>query len=225
MSPFARFLLAALLPLGSFTMAAPTGTTTTITTTTTTTATTTTSHHLHAYLTTVASKLSFETATATLTHHPIMERRNNPYIRINKDGSLYSESNTNTTTIAHHNKKKRTDPLIKISKDGSSKPLSDTESYDFWASRRYQDSFTGYSEQQEHEDGHSDAGGRRNHPEGKGKSVAEDVGPYTKSRKCQVGKLGWCELRAEWDLIAGPGIAACTYFNFQKKELDRRFCQ
>lgn len=141
----ARILLAALFSLGTSTMAAPTGTTTTITTSTTT-STTPSTHHLHAYLTKVASKLLFETATPTPILHPIVERRNDPHIRTHKDGSLYSDSNTiTTTTTTHHNKnnknmmmmkkknnnnkKEHTDPLIRISKDGSFRPLNYSEAY------------------------------------------------------------------------------------------------
>lgn len=130
MSSYARFCAAVLLFLSAFTMAAPTGTTTT----------TPTSHHLHAYLTTVANNFAFETATArpTLTHHPIiMERRNDPHIKIHEDGSLYSDSNITTTTHYQNTmeekekKKERTHPRIRISRDGFFLPLSQGEAHGY----------------------------------------------------------------------------------------------
>lgn len=247
MSLRARILLAALFSLGAFTMAAPTGTTTTITTSTTT-STTPSTHHLHAYLTTVASKLLFETATPTPILHPIVERRNDPHIRMHKDGFLYSDSNTITTTTTHHNKnnkntmmkkkgkknkKEHTDSLIRISKDGFFRPLNYSEAYIYWDAYHYLGSVTDSGQQHGH---HSDdhGRGRQNHPEEK-EEKEEVVGKidiekevYVKSRECWnggIGKMEWCEMREGFDLIAGPGVNACTYFNFQKKDLRHRYCQ
>ena len=72
--------------------------------------------------------------------------------------------------------------------------------------------------------------GRLNHPEEKEEEAGKidiEKEAYAKSRKCGdgIGKMEWCEMREGFDLIAGPGLDACTYFNFWKKDLRHRYCQ
>lgn len=138
------------------------------------------------------------------------------------------------------NKKEFTDPIIRISKDGSFRPLNYSEAYVYWDVYHYLGSVTD-SGQQQGRQFDIRGRGRQNHAEEKEEKEEEEVvvemvvgkihiekEVYVKSRECRndgIGKMERCEMREEFDLIAGPGVNACTYFNFRKKDLRHRYCQ
>lgn len=125
------------------------------------------------------------------------------------------------------NKKEHTDPLIRISKDGSFRPLNYSEAYIYWDAYHYLGPVTDSRQQHgRHSDDHGR--GRQNYPEEVVGKIDIEKGVYVKSREWRkggIGKMEWCEMREGFDLIAGPGVNACTYFNFRKEDLRHRYCQ